>query len=112
MARLAIPFRGNGNDGNFTQLMKLCAVVQAISLIFRVRLTSIYVGLHVQDDFYNVHHILREIAAALQISKFFSLMADEVTECIARNRSLFVYEFVDEKFDLMKILLATILLTV
>ena len=82
LARQAIPYRGNGDEGNFLQLMKLRAIdVSSITTYLQCK-TDKYVSPQVQNELTMImaNHILRDISISINKAKYFALLADEVTD--------------------------------
>ena len=102
LARQAIPYCGNGDEGNFLQLMKLRAIdVPSITTYLQCK-TDKYVSPQVQNELTMImaNHILRDILSiSINKAKYFALMADEVTDISNKEQVVICLRYVDDKFE-------------
>ena len=102
LARQAIPYCGNGDEGNFLQSMKLCAIdVPSITTYLQCK-TDKYVSPQVQNELTMImaNHILRDILSiSINKAKYFALMADEVTDISNKEQVVICLRYVDDKFE-------------
>ena len=103
LARQGIPFRGDGKeeDGNFTQLVYLHG---AEDPQFRSRLQQKrdrYMSPQIQNELIKVMsiNVLRKIVVSIQEAKYFSLMADEVTDISNKEQVVVCLRSVNETLE-------------
>ena len=101
LARQAIPLRGNGEDGNSTQLMKLRALDEHSITTYLQHRTDNHVCPQVRSELIMIidNQILREIALTIQNLKTFSSMADEVTAISNMEQVVICSRHVNESFE-------------
>ena len=103
LARQGIALRGDGNEGdsNFTQLLRLRAVDQPQLLTWLERKTDKYTSPQVQNEILTVMActVLRIICETIQKARYFSVMADEVTDSSNKEQVVVCFMTVDEQFD-------------
>lgn len=83
LARQGIALRdGDEKDSNFMQLLFLRASNDPELLLWLERKTNKYTSPDIQNELLKIMalRILRDISAAVQDAKFFTLMADEVAD--------------------------------
>ena len=99
LARQGIPLRGDGDEGdsNFMQLLHLRGADDPWVLTFLQQRTDKYTSPQIQNELIKIMalHILRDIAAFIQNAKFFSLMADEVTDASNKEQVVLCFRSVD-----------------
>ena len=101
--RIALHGDGKEKDSNFIQLLLLCSIdnpqscpcsirrqINILAPLFKTKCSKSWV------------QVLREIADSFQKAKFFSLMADEVSDYQTENKLLFVYAGLTLTSNLMK----------
>lgn len=103
LARQGIPLRGDGDeaDSNFMQLLHLRVAddPQMVSCMQQRR--DKYTSPQIQNELLKIMavNVLREIATSIQKAKFFSLMADEVTDASNKEQVIVCFRTVDETFE-------------
>ena len=103
LGRQGIALRGDGNegDGNFTQLLRLRAVDQSQLFTWLERKTDKYTSPQVQNEILKVMacNVLRIICEAIQKARYFSIVADEVTDSLNKEQVVVCFRIVDEQFE-------------
>ena len=102
MARQGLPLRGDGNeaDSNFNQLLLLRGIDDSKILDYLRKKTDKYNSPQIQNDIIQVmaDSVSTTIPTSIQNRKYFSLMADEVTDSSNREQVVVCLRSVDEKF--------------
>ena len=84
LARQGIALRGNEDEmeSNFIQLLHLLAIQQPELIRWMNQKTSKYTSAQIQNEILSImgSSVVRDIAAKIQSAKYFSIMADEVTD--------------------------------
>ena len=85
----------------FTQLLHLTAVDQPQLLPWLKRKTDKYTSPQIQNELLKVMAtaVLRTISQSIQTCKFFSMMADEVTDSSNKEQVVVCFRSVDEHFE-------------
>ena len=103
LAKQGIPLRGDGTeeDGNFMQLLKLRSIDDPHIDSFIQQKRDKYCSPQIQNEILKVMalHILRNIAKSIQQAKYFTIMADEVTDCSNKEQVAVCFRMVDENFE-------------
>ena len=103
LARQCIPFRGDGDekDSNFMQMLYLRALDDSNLLHHLERRSDKYTSPQIQNELIKVMalNVLRGIAKFIQDHKFFSLMADEVTDISNKEQVIVCFRSVDDDFN-------------
>ena len=103
LAKQGIPLHGDGTeeDGNFMQLLKLRSIDHPNIDSFIQQKRDKYCSPQIQNEILKVmaRHILRNIAKSIQQAKYFTIMADEVTDCSNKEQVAVCFRTVDENFE-------------
>ena len=103
LATQGIALRGNLNesDGNFTQLLRLKAVDQLHLLTWLEYKTDKYTSPRVQNEILTVmaSTIIQIISVTIQKARYFSVMADEVTDSSNKEQVVICFRSIDEQFE-------------
>lgn len=103
LARQGISFRGDGDerDSNFIQLLNLHLADDAQLQSCMERRRDKYTSPQVQNELIKVMavNVLRNIATSIQKAKFYSVMADEVTDASNKEQVIVCFRTVDENFE-------------
>ncbi len=103
LARQGIALRGDGDekDSNFMQLLMLCKINNPKIQSMLEKKTDKYTSPIIQNEMLQIMglKILRDIADSLQKAKYFSLMADEVTDTSNREQVAICIRWVDSDFQ-------------
>ena len=99
-----LPVRGVGDetDSNFIQLLKLCGQDYPLIECWMKRKSSKYVSHDIQNELMKIMALsmLREIAACIQKSTFFSIMCDECIDSSNREQLVLCIQWIDhDKLD-------------
>ena len=83
LARQGIPFRGNDDEGNFDQLLKRCGENDSRVEGWLKKKSKRYTHGSIQNECLQLMTltIQQEILDNIQNAAFYTLMADEVTDC-------------------------------
>ena len=85
LAKQGILLRGDGSevDSNFMQLLNLYSIDDPQITSFIQQKRDKYCSPQIQNEIIKVMalHVVRQIATSIQRAKFFTIMADEVTDC-------------------------------
>lgn len=104
LARQGLPLRGDGDecDSNFIQLLKLRAIDDSRILQWLNKKTDKYTSAVVQNEMIQVMalKVLRDVAASLHSSKFFTIMADETTDVANQEQVVICLRWVDDDFEI------------
>ena len=103
LARQGIPLRGDGNesDSNFMQLLYLCGVNDPQFLTGLQLRSDRYTSPQIQNELIKVMavNVLREIVAFVKDTKYFSIMADEVTDVSNKEQVVVCLRSVDNNLE-------------
>lgn len=103
LARQGIALRGDDDekDSNFMQLLFLRASNDPELLLWLERKTNNYTSPDIQNELLKIMalRILRDISAAVQDVKFFTLMSDEVADISNKEQVAICLRFIDEEFE-------------
>ena len=103
LARQGIALRGDGDEkeSNFIQLLKLRGNDDPKIEVWLQRKTDKYISHDIQNELLKVMalSILREIAANLSKSSFFSIMADECTDSSNKEQLVICIRWIDDHLD-------------
>ncbi len=103
LARQGIALRGDGDekDSNFMQLLMLCKINNPKIQSMLEKKTDKYTSPIIQNEMLQIMglKILRDIADSLQKAKYFSLMADKVTDTSNREQVAICIRWVDSDFQ-------------
>ena len=103
LAKQGIPLRGDGTeiDSNFMQLLKLRSIDDPQIDSFIEQKRDKYCSPQIQNEILKVMalHIVRDIAKSVQQAKFFTIMADEVTDCSNKDQVAICFRTVDDNFE-------------
>ena len=103
LARQGLPLRGDGNeiDSNFAQLLLLRANDDPKIHEYLAKKTDKYNSPQIQNELLQImaNSIVRKIAGAIKDARYYSLMADEVTDSSNREQVAICLRWIDEKFD-------------
>ena len=103
LGQQAIPLRGDGSglESNFQQLLYLRPLENPHITEWLKRKTDTYTSSKIQNELLKIMslQVLREIAKEMQASSFFSLMADETTDCSNHSQLVIVIRWVQEVFE-------------
>ena len=106
LGRQANPLRGDGSglESNFQQLLCLCALENPHITEWLKRKTDTYTSPEIQNELLKIMslQVLREIAKEMQASSFFSLMADETTDCSNHSQLVIVIRWVQENLEVFE----------
>ena len=96
-----LAFRGNYNEENFDQLMKLSAMVDSRITSWMEKKREKYLHHDTQNEIIRLMAfvILRDIAKYINDSIFYSIMADEVTDCSNKEQFNICFRWVENDFD-------------
>ena len=98
LSRQGLAFRGNNNEGNLEQLMKLSAKVDPRITSWMEKKRQKYLHHDTQNEIIRLMAlILRYIPKNINDSIFCSIMANEVTDC--SNKEQFRFKCVDKGFN-------------
>ena len=103
LARQGLAMRGHGDDAdsNFMQLVRLRAIDNPQFLTWIERKTNKYTSPQVQNELINVmaQSIVRNIASSIRKAKYFSIMADEVTDASNKEQVVICFRRVDDQLE-------------
>ncbi len=103
LARQGIALRGDGNeaDSNFTQLLHLRAIHQPQLLPWLKRKSDKYTSPQIQNELLKVMAttIVRNISNSIQINRYFSIMADEVTDSSNKEQVVVCFRCINKDFE-------------
>ena len=103
LARQGLALRGDGNetDSNFTQLLLLRANDDSKIYEYLANKTDKYNSPQIQNELLQVmtNSIVCKIAGTIEDARYFSLMADEVTDSSNREQVVICLRWIDEQFD-------------
>ena len=103
LARQGLPLRGDGGeiDSNFAQLLLLHANDDPKIREYLAKKTDKYNSPRIQNELLQimVNSILRKIAGNIKEARYYSLMADEVTDSSNREQVAICLGWIDENFD-------------
>ena len=103
LSRQGITLRGDGEEkySNFIQLLLLRSIDNTIILSMLDKKTDKYTSPIIQNEMLKIMglQVLREIASSIQKAKYFSLMADEVTDVSNREQVAICIRWVDIDFQ-------------
>lgn len=103
LARQGIALRGDGDekDSNFMQLLMLRKIDNPSIQSMLERKTDKYTSPVIQNEMLQIMglKVLRDIADSLQKAKYFSIMADEVTDTSNREQVAICIRWVDSNFQ-------------
>ena len=102
LARQGLALRGDDDesDSNFMQLMKLRAIHQTQLLNWLARKTDKYTSPQVQNEILSIMalNIVRDISYSIEKAKYFTIMADEVTDSSNKEQVVICCRSVDDQF--------------
>ena len=100
LARQGLPLRGSGqgDEGNFIQLLKLRGTDDLRMTEWVERKSSKYTTADMQNEMLTVMslRVLREITSAIQKVLFYTVIVDETTDCSNKEQVVLVIRWVDE----------------
>ena len=103
LARQGIPLRGDGNerDSNFMQLLCLRGADDPQLLAGLQHRSDRYTSPQIQNELIKIMavHVLRAIVTSVQDAKYFSLMADEVTDVSNKEQVVVCLRSVDDNLE-------------
>lgn len=101
LGRQGLAFRGNSDEGNFDQLLKLSAKVDPRLSKWLERKRNKYVHGDCQNEIIKVISfiLLRDIAKNINDSPFYSIMADEVTDSSNTEQLVVCFRWVDSELQ-------------
>ena len=103
LAKQGIALRGDDDEKecNFMQLIKLRAIHQPELLKWLERKTYKYTSPEIQNEIITIMalNVLRDIASSIQNARFFTLMADEVTDAANQTQVAICFRSVDDNFN-------------
>ena len=102
LARQGIALRRDGNksDSNFIQVLHLRTVDQPQLLPWLEYKIDKYTSLQVQNEILTViHTVFWIISKTIQVARYFSIMADEVTDSLNKEQVVICFRRVDEQFE-------------
>lgn len=103
LARQGLPLRGDGNDtdSNLHQLLVLQGEDNPFIHQFLRRQQLKYTSNEVQNELLSImaQQILRCIAENIQSAVFFTVMADEMTDCSNKEQVVLVFRWVGEELE-------------
>ena len=103
LSRQGIALRGDGEekDSNFIKLLLLRSIDNTTILSMLDKKTDKYTSPIIQNEMLKIMglQVLREIAGSIQKAKYFSLMADEVTDVSNREQVAICIRWVDIDFQ-------------
>ena len=103
LARQGLPLRGDGNeiDSNFAQLLVLHANDDPRIHEYLAKKTDKYSSPQIQNELLQImaNSIVHGIACTIKDARYYSLMADEVTDSSNREQVAICLHWIDEKFD-------------
>ena len=101
LSRQGLAFRGNDNEGNFEQLMKLGAKVDPGITSWMKKKQEKYIHHDTQNEIVRLMAfiILRDIAKNINDSIFYWIMAHEVTDCSNKEQFVICFRWVYKGFD-------------
>ena len=103
LARQGLALRGDGNeiDSNFSQLLLLRANDDPKIHEYLAKRTDKYNSPQIQNELIQImaNSIVRKIAGAIKDARYYSLMADEVTDSSNREQVAICLRWIDEKFN-------------
>ncbi len=102
LCRQGLALRGSGNDidSNFLQLLHLRACDDVVIQRMLEQKSDKYTSPQIQNELIKIlsMNILREIACSIQESRYFSIMADEVTDNSNKEQLVVCFRWVDSNF--------------
>lgn len=103
LARQGLPLRGDGSeiDSNFAQLLLLRANDDPKIHEYLAKKTDKYSSPQIQNELLQImaNSIVRKIAGAIKDARYYSLMADKVTDSSNGEQVAVYLRWIDEKFD-------------
>ena len=101
LARQGLPLRGDGDEtnSNFHQLLLLRSVEDCPGMSkFLERKQLKYTSHEVQNEFLSImaQQVLRQVAASLQSSVYYTVMVDETTDAANKEQVVLVFRWVDD----------------
>lgn len=104
LGRQGLAFRGNKNEGNFEQLLKLSAKIDPRIVKWLEKKRNKYVHNDCQNEMIRViaFTLLRNIAENINKSPFYSIMADEVTDSSNTEQLVICFRWIDENFQVQE----------
>ena len=104
LARQGLPLRGDGDesDSNFMQLFLLRGEDNPTIVEWLKRRSDRYTSPEIQNSIIKVMgvHVLREIAREFQNTTFYTVMADETTDCSNNEQVVVCLRYVDDAFEI------------
>ena len=99
LARQGLPIRGDGdeNESNFIQLLKLRGRDDSRVYDWLKRKTNKYTSPEVQNEIFKIMYleILRRVSKTIRENKYFTIMADETTDCSNKEQLVLVLRWID-----------------
>lgn len=103
LAKQGIPLHGDSSevDSNFMQLLKLHSIDDPQINSFIQQKKDKYCSPQMQNEILKVMtlHVVRQIATSIQQANFFTIMADEVTDCSNKEQVTICFRTVDDDFQ-------------
>ncbi len=104
LARQGLALRGDGNEeanSNFMQLLYLRSCDDPALASFLKKKTDRYCCHQIQDELLEVmaNTTIKDIASSIKASKFYTIMADEVTDASNREQVVICFRWVDNNFE-------------
>ena len=104
LSRQGIAFRGDGDevDSNFMQLMHLRALDDPDLVSFLSKKTNKYTSPQIQNELIKIMalQILWHVSTLVQASKYFALMADEVSDSANNEQFVICLRWVNDNLEL------------
>ena len=111
LAWQGLPLCGSsqGDDSNFTQLLKLCGTDDVRMTEWTEQKSSKYTTADMQNEVLTVMSLraLREVTSAMQKALFYTVMVDETTDSSNKEQAVLVLRWVDG--DFLKMLMKALL---
>ena len=100
LARQGLPLRGDGaeQNSNFMQFLKLRAETRPKIHEWLQRKNDTYISKDVQNEMIKLmaHRCLREISGEIQHANYYTIMADETTDCSTKEQLVAVFRIVND----------------
>ena len=100
LARQTIALRGDNDEGNFKQLLKMQALDNKELTEWLEKKREKFTSPEIQNEILKImaHDILRNITSKIRSANFFSIMIDETVDVANKEQCIFVVRWVDD-FD-------------
>ena len=101
LCRQGIALRGNGDEGNFDQLLRVFGKFDSQIVNWLKRKQDKFTHHTIQNECIGIMalNILRQTISKIQKAKYYTIMADEVTDCSNKEQLVICLRWVDENFD-------------